>query len=126
MAGGEAGVDRMLQIVSEQIERTMRLLDDSARRSRSSSRGADAAAATGANPPRSGEGAEFQARAQQKITAPALTVGGFGGPFTEGTVTQIVERPVDSVLIEGVGHYVALEAPDRLAAAITAFLTKQD
>ncbi|NUU26941.1 alpha-hydroxy-acid oxidizing enzyme, partial [Curtobacterium albidum] len=26
MAGGEAGVDRMIQILSEQIERTMRLL----------------------------------------------------------------------------------------------------
>jgi pimeloyl-ACP methyl ester carboxylesterase len=72
------------------------------------------------------EGAEFQARAQQKITVPALTVGGFGGPFTEETVTQIVAGPVDSVLLEGVGHYVALEAPACLAAAITAFLGKQD
>ncbi len=72
------------------------------------------------------EGADFQARAQQKLTLPALAVGGFGGPFTEGTVTQIVEGPIESVLVEGVGHYVAMEAPDHLAAAITAFLAKQD
>lgn len=72
------------------------------------------------------EGADFQTRAQQRISVPALAVGGFGGPLTEGTVTQIAEGPVDSVLLEGVGHYVALEAPDRLAAAITAFLAKQD
>ncbi|WP_420364447.1 alpha/beta hydrolase [Curtobacterium sp. L3-7] len=72
------------------------------------------------------EGADFQERAQQKLAVPALAIGGFGGPFTEGTVTQIVEGPVESVLIEGVGHYVALEAPDRLAAAISTFLVKQD
>lgn len=72
------------------------------------------------------EGADFQERAQQKLAVPALAIGAFGGPFTEGTVTQIVEGPVDSVLIEGVGHYVALEAPDRLAAAISTFLVKQD
>jgi pimeloyl-ACP methyl ester carboxylesterase len=71
------------------------------------------------------EGADFRTSAQQKITVPALAVGGFGGPFTEGTVTQIVEGPVESVLVEGVGHYVALEAPERLADAITAFLAKQ-
>lgn len=72
------------------------------------------------------EGADFQERAQQKLAVPALAIGAFGGPFTEGTVTQIVEGPVDSVLIEGVGYYVALEAPDRLAAAISTFLVKQD
>lgn len=72
------------------------------------------------------EGADFQACAQQKLAVPTLAVGGFGGPFTKETVTQIVEGAVDSVLLEGVGHYIALEAPDRLAAAITAFLGKQD
>lgn len=72
------------------------------------------------------EGADFQARAEKKLSTPALAVGGFGGHFTEGTVTQITQGPVDGVLIEGVGHYVALEAPDRLASAIAAFLDKQD
>ncbi|MFP7834609.1 alpha/beta fold hydrolase [Marisediminicola sp. LYQ134] len=72
------------------------------------------------------EGADFQARAEQKLATPALAVGGFGGSFTERTVAQVVEGPVDSVLLEGVGHYVALEAPDRLAEAIKTFLAKQD
>jgi pimeloyl-ACP methyl ester carboxylesterase len=72
------------------------------------------------------EGADFQTRAEQKLTLPALAIGGFGGPFTERTVAQVVEGPVDSILVDGVGHYVALEAPDRLAGAITAFLTQQD
>ncbi len=72
------------------------------------------------------EGADFQARAEHKLAAPALAIGGFSGPFTEGTVTQIVAGPVDGVLVDGVGHYVALEAPERLAHAITAFLAKQD
>lgn len=72
------------------------------------------------------EGAEFQTRARRKIARPALAVGGFGGGFTASTLTQIIEGPVDSVLLDGVGHYVALEAPDRLAAAITTFLAVQD
>lgn len=72
------------------------------------------------------EGSDFQSRAESKLALPALAVGGFGGPFTEGTVTQIVEGPVDGVLMERVGHYVALEAPDRLAQAIIAFLANQD
>ncbi|MUK00648.1 alpha/beta fold hydrolase [Vibrio cholerae] len=70
------------------------------------------------------EGDDFQTRAEQKLTVPALAVGGIGGPFTEQTVTQVVEGSVDSVLLDGVGHYVALEAPDSLAEAITIFLAK--
>jgi pimeloyl-ACP methyl ester carboxylesterase len=72
------------------------------------------------------EGADFQAWSERKLALPALAIGGFGGSFTEETVAQIVEHPVESVLIDGVGHYVALEAPDRLADAIVTFLAKQD
>jgi pimeloyl-ACP methyl ester carboxylesterase len=72
------------------------------------------------------EGADFQNRSEQKLALPALAVGGFGGSFTAGTVAQVVEGPIDSVLIDGVGHYVAMEAPDRIAEAITDFLAQQD
>lgn len=72
------------------------------------------------------EGADFRARAESRLTVPALAVGGFGGRFTEETVKQIVSGPIDSVLLEGVGHYVALEAPEQLARAITTFLAAQD
>lgn len=72
------------------------------------------------------EGEDFTARAASTLAVPALAVGGFGGPFTETTLTQIVEGPIDSVIIDGVGHYVALEAPDELADAILAFLAGKD
>lgn len=72
------------------------------------------------------EGTDFQARAKDKLDLPALAVGGSGGPFTESTAKQVTTGPVTGVLIERVGHYVALEAPDRLAGAITAFLAAQD
>ena len=72
------------------------------------------------------EGSDFQDRARNKLTLPTLAIGGFGGRFTEDTVTQIVEAPIDGLLLDGVGHYVALEAPDRLAEAIDSFLATQD
>jgi pimeloyl-ACP methyl ester carboxylesterase len=72
------------------------------------------------------EGADFQRRAQRKVPVPALAIGGFGGPITEETVTRIVEGPVESILLERVGHFIALEAPDRLAIAITTFLAHHD
>lgn len=72
------------------------------------------------------EGGDFQARATQKLMMPALAVGGFGGPFTEATLRQVAEGPLEGVFIEGVGHYVALEAPHRLADAILTFIAKQE
>lgn len=72
------------------------------------------------------EGSDFQDRARNKLTLPTLAIGGFGGRFTEDTVTQIVEAPIDGLLLDGVGHYVALEAPERLAEAIDSFLATQD
>lgn len=68
------------------------------------------------------EGAEFQTLAQERpLTVPALAVGGSGGPFTAATLTNVVEGQVESVLLPGVGHHVALEAPEELAAAILTF-----
>lgn len=73
------------------------------------------------------EGAEFQARARdRKISVPVLAVGGFGGSFTASTMESVAEGDVRSVILEGVGHYVALEAPDELASAIISFLETVD
>jgi pimeloyl-ACP methyl ester carboxylesterase len=69
------------------------------------------------------EDEEFRARAATPLALPALAVGGFGGSFTAGTLAQVVEGPVESIELEEVGHYVALEAPERLAAAILEFLS---
>jgi pimeloyl-ACP methyl ester carboxylesterase len=60
------------------------------------------------------------------ITVPALAVGGFGGAFTADTLAQVVTGEVESVQLDGVGHYVALEAPAALAEAILAFTGRVD
>lgn len=60
------------------------------------------------------------------ITAPALAIGGFGGPFTVDTLSQVVAGDVESVLLDGVGHYVALEAPAAMADAMLAFTERVD
>ncbi|WP_066585193.1 alpha/beta fold hydrolase [Cellulomonas timonensis] len=73
------------------------------------------------------EGDELRAlAAAQPLDLPILAVGGFGGPFTEGTVRQVSTGDVESVLLDGVGHYVALEAPQALAAAMLQFLDRVD
>lgn len=69
------------------------------------------------------EGEEFRALAgRQRLTIPTLAVGGFGGGFTAMTMGSIVAHDVTSTILENVGHYVALEAPDRLVDAISPFL----
>lgn len=72
------------------------------------------------------EGEDFRPRATTKLTIPALAMGGFGGAFTVGTLSQVVAGPIASVEFDGVGHYVALEAPERLATAILEFLAEID
>lgn len=69
------------------------------------------------------EGGEFQTFAEQKkLTIPALAIGGFGGGFTAMTLDHVIDGDVASVVLDGVGHHVALEAPEKMADAITAFL----
>lgn len=68
------------------------------------------------------EGEDFRARAETPLPIPALAVGGFGGSFTAGTLAHVVGGPIDAVELDGVGHYVALEAPERLAGAMLRFL----
>ena len=69
------------------------------------------------------EGAEIRAIAEKKsLTAPVLAVGGGGGAFTANILTQAAGHEVRSVQFDGVGHYVALEAPVELANAILEFV----
>jgi len=55
-----------------------------------------------------------------------LAVGGSGGEFTAATLAQVARGEVESVVLGGVGHHVALEAPDALAAAVLAFTARVD
>lgn len=69
------------------------------------------------------EGDELRAlAATSPITVPVLAVGASGGSFTADTLDEVSAAPVSRVLIEGTGHYVALEDPESLAAAILAFV----
>ncbi|MFD7023829.1 alpha/beta fold hydrolase [Promicromonospora sukumoe] len=73
------------------------------------------------------EGDELRALAEASpLTVPVLAVGSSGGPFTAGTMSQVAVGEVRSVLLDGVGHHVALEAPDALAEAMLAFLADVD
>ncbi|MBM2622847.1 alpha/beta hydrolase [Actinoplanes sp. LDG1-06] len=63
-------------------------------------------------------------RTRPALTMPVLAVGAGGGPFTEVTMKQVAAGPITSVQLDGVGHYAALEAPDRLAAALLEFVSR--
>lgn len=72
------------------------------------------------------EGDELKAiAADRRMTMPVLAVGAGGGPFTEATLAQVAGN-VESVLLEGVGHYAAIEAPEKVAAAILDFLERSE
>ncbi len=73
------------------------------------------------------EGEELrELAAAHPLTVPALAVGGSGGPFTAATLGHVVRGRVASVLLDGVGHHVALEAPEELAAAVLGFTREVD
>jgi pimeloyl-ACP methyl ester carboxylesterase len=73
------------------------------------------------------EGSEIRTLAEHnKLQMPVLAIGGGGGSFTADTMTQVATGQVRSVLLDGIGHYVALEAPDALAAAIGEFIEEVD
>jgi pimeloyl-ACP methyl ester carboxylesterase len=58
------------------------------------------------------------------LTMPVLTVGAPSASFTEATFRQVTAGEVTSVRLEGVGHLVAQEAPEALAAAVMDFVEK--
>ena len=73
------------------------------------------------------EGEELRELANSRpLTMPALAVGALGGPFTSATLGQVAAGNVISVQLDGVGHYVAMEAPERLATAILDFVAAVD
>ena len=73
------------------------------------------------------EGEEIRSLASSRpLTMPVLAVGAGGGPFTAATVEQVTTGPVESVHLDGVGHYAALEAPQALAGAVLNFLDRVD
>lgn len=73
------------------------------------------------------EGPELRAAAEVRpLDLPALAIGAGGGPFTAATLSQVVAGDVAGVHLDGVGHYAALEAPERLAEAALSFLAGLD
>jgi pimeloyl-ACP methyl ester carboxylesterase len=73
------------------------------------------------------EGEEIRALATaRRLEVPAMSVGGFSGPFTHDTLAQVTDAEVRDVRIEGIGHYVAQEAPDRLAEELLGFYAEVD
>ena len=73
------------------------------------------------------EGVEIKALAEKHgLTVPVLAVGAGGGPFTVGTMSKASRTEVRSVLLEGVGHYAAMEAPERLSKALLEFFESVD
>lgn len=61
------------------------------------------------------------------ITVPVLTVEAAGhGRITEKTFRQVAAGEVTAVRLEGVGHLIAQEAPEALAAALLEFTGRID
>jgi pimeloyl-ACP methyl ester carboxylesterase len=73
------------------------------------------------------EGQEIVARvAAGKLSMPVLAIGAGGGEFTFSTMTQVAADPVRSISLVGVGHYAAMEAPEKLAEALVDFFNTVD
>jgi pimeloyl-ACP methyl ester carboxylesterase len=71
------------------------------------------------------EADEIRDLAATKLDMPVLAIGGGSGDFTSDAISQVA-REVTAVTLDGIGHYVAMEAPDRLAAALVAFYSDVD
>ncbi|MEU8635387.1 alpha/beta hydrolase [Amycolatopsis sp. NPDC048633] len=65
------------------------------------------------------EGEELRRLAARKLDMPVLAVEGFSDRVS--TTLRQVATDVTAVRIDRIGHYVAMEAPDRLAAALLPF-----
>jgi pimeloyl-ACP methyl ester carboxylesterase len=61
-----------------------------------------------------------------KLSIPVLAIGAGGGELTSSTMNQVSSDPVRSVTLQGVGHYAALEAPDKVADALLDFFSTVD
>ncbi|SDY64337.1 alpha/beta fold hydrolase [Herbiconiux ginsengi] len=61
------------------------------------------------------EGDELRALANTTLTVPVVAVGSRGGDFTHSSFSAVTSQSVPALRLEGIGHYVAQEAPQRLA-----------
>jgi pimeloyl-ACP methyl ester carboxylesterase len=66
------------------------------------------------------EADEIRELASHKLGLPVLAVGGGSGDFTAAAIRQVA-TDVTAVSLDGIGHYAAMEAPDRLAEALISF-----
>jgi pimeloyl-ACP methyl ester carboxylesterase len=65
------------------------------------------------------EGSELRTLAQDApLLVPVTTVGSRGGGFTQEAFRSVTNREVADIRLDGVGHYVAQEAPQLLAGAL--------
>jgi pimeloyl-ACP methyl ester carboxylesterase len=71
------------------------------------------------------EGDEIRELATRKLGMPVLAVGGGSGEFTPATLRQVA-TDVSAVSLDRIGHYAAMEAPQRLADALLSFYEKVD
>lgn len=71
------------------------------------------------------EGDELRELATQKLRMPVIAVGGGSGEFTAAALRQVA-TDVTPVVLDGIGHYVAMESPDRLAEALVSFYRDAD
>lgn len=71
------------------------------------------------------EGDEIRRLASRKLSTPVLAVGGRSGEFTPATIRQVADD-VSALSLAGIGHYAAMEAPDRLADGLLSFYEKLD
>jgi len=71
------------------------------------------------------EGDEIRRLASPKLTTPVLAVGGRSGQFTLTTLRQVAQD-VSALSLDSIGHYAAMEAPDKLAHGLLSFYDKLD
>ena len=65
--------------------------------------------------------------AEHPVQVPLMAIGAAAGEFTHATMTAAAAgADVRSVLLDGVGHYAALEAPAKLADALLDFFATVD
>jgi hypothetical protein len=64
--------------------------------------------------------------AGHKLNMPVLAIGAGGGDFTVATISQVTSGQVRSASLQGVGHYAAQEAPDKVADALLDFISVVD
>ena len=72
------------------------------------------------------KGATVALAREHPISVPVLAVDGPNAPFTANSFRAVSSGQITAVHIEGVGHLVAQEAPERLAAAMLDFISGVD